>query len=99
MGVIGTIIGIIVLIIIFICIYIGYYVYKFGSGVLSGLDTIGGLFTGGTKARPVSALNWCPADQDKDVGLCYKRCDTNFTGVGPVCWENCPNGMTDIGVS
>jgi len=29
--------------------------------------------------------------QQYDAGLCYDYCHTNFTGVGPVCWESCPS--------
>lgn len=45
--------------------------------------------------KPVST---CPSDQDKDAGLCYRKCKINFHGVGPVCWQNCPSGRTSCGV-
>ncbi len=28
----------------------------------------------------------CPADKERNAGLCYKRCKAGFDGVGPVCW-------------
>lgn len=33
----------------------------------------------------------------KDAGLCYKRCNAGYNGVGPVCWGSCPAGWTDCG--
>jgi len=39
----------------------------------------------------------CTADQDSNAGLCYKRCNSGFVGVGPVCWAGCPAGWTDCG--
>jgi len=30
-------------------------------------------------------------NQQYDAGLCYNYCNTNFTGVGPVCWGVCPS--------
>ncbi|MBK9153616.1 MAG: hypothetical protein IPM25_05290 [Chloracidobacterium sp.] len=27
----------------------------------------------------------------KDGALCYPACQNNYTGVGPVCWQNCPS--------
>jgi len=32
----------------------------------------------------------CDSQQQYDAGLCYKKCDAGFYGVGPVCWGNCP---------
>ena len=39
----------------------------------------------------------CPEGEELDAGLCYKRCDEGYTGIGPVCWGNCSNNTTDIG--
>ncbi|HXW60317.1 MAG TPA: hypothetical protein VEK06_02150, partial [Myxococcota bacterium] len=39
----------------------------------------------------------CDAGHDYDAGLCYKKCDVGYYGVGPVCWGSCPKGMTDCG--
>jgi hypothetical protein len=42
----------------------------------------------------------CPTDKpSKDAGLCYPNCDPGFRGVGPICWQECPSGYTDTGVS
>ena len=32
----------------------------------------------------------CPPGMDYDAGLCYKKCSSGFTGVGPVCWGDAP---------
>ena len=32
----------------------------------------------------------CAPDQDKDAGLCYKKCRDTYSGVGPVCWGQPP---------
>jgi hypothetical protein len=29
------------------------------------------------------------------AGLCYPQCKTDYHGIGPVCWQNCPNGLVD----
>ena len=57
--------------------------------------------------------NTCPRDKPElDAGLCYKRCNPGFHGVGPVCWadsksvgvgvpvglEPCPAGWTNDGL-
>jgi len=39
----------------------------------------------------------CDPAEDQDAGLCYKKCNANFHGVGPVCWARCPAGWTDCG--
>lgn len=39
----------------------------------------------------------CDATKQYDAGLCYKKCETEYNGVGPVCWGNCPKGMVDCG--
>ncbi len=32
----------------------------------------------------------CVAGQQEDAGLCYAPCRPGFSGVGPVCWGECP---------
>jgi len=42
----------------------------------------------------------CSSTQDKDAGLCYKKCPDGYAGVGPVCWQSCPkkeDGWRDDG--
>jgi hypothetical protein len=36
-------------------------------------------------------------EKDPHGLLCYPRCNANYTGVGPVCWQNCPAGFSDNG--
>jgi hypothetical protein len=33
----------------------------------------------------------CADDEDEDAALCYEPCKDGFYGVGPVCWESCPD--------
>lgn len=39
----------------------------------------------------------CPVGQEKDAALCYPNCQTGYSGVGPVCWGECPENFTDNG--
>jgi len=41
--------------------------------------------------------NHCSTGSEENGALCYPLCKENFYGVGPVCWEKCPPGYTDIG--
>ncbi len=59
---------------------------------LSGLDLVKK-----TYGRGVGSPMDCKAGQQEDAGLCYKHCDSGYTGVGPVCWMNCPKGKTNCG--
>ena len=36
-------------------------------------------------------------DGDKDAGLCYKKCDNGYDGIGPVCWGVNPPGWVNCG--
>lgn len=31
------------------------------------------------------------------AGLCYPKCQSGYSGVGPVCWQDCPSGFRDDG--
>ena len=57
-----------------------------------GVDAYGKTFCE-TKRKPPRAPQ--PADCGRgnvnDAGLCYKKCAAGSTGVGPVCWDKCPN--------
>ena len=44
--------------------------------------------------KPISV---CAKGLQKDAALCYPYCKDDFTGVGPVCWQNCPAGFRDDG--
>ncbi len=39
----------------------------------------------------------CGADEQEDAALCYTPCRSQFHGVGPVCWQDCPEGRTNCG--
>ena len=30
----------------------------------------------------------CGIDEEKNGLLCYPKCEENYVGVGPVCWES-----------
>ena len=51
---------------------------------------------GRTAGEPLSS---CPADHEKDGALCYPHCQEGYSGVGPICWQNCPaeTGFRDDG--
>lgn len=40
----------------------------------------------------------CYSNEEKDVGLCYPKCDTAYDGVGPVCWGRAPDGWVSCGM-
>lgn len=35
----------------------------------------------------------CSKEFDQDVGLCYEKCEENYSGLGPVCWQKCPSSQ------
>lgn len=40
----------------------------------------------------------CRSNQNKDAGLCYKKCRKGYDGVGPVCWAEKPKGWVNCGM-
>lgn len=32
----------------------------------------------------------CAAGQERDGLLCYPYCDNGYSGLGPMCWSDCP---------
>lgn len=34
----------------------------------------------------------CSSEKENDAGLCYPTCRNEWTGEGPVCWQNCAPG-------
>jgi len=52
-----------------------------------------------TKTIGVGRVPNCAPGQDKDAGLCYKKCPAGFKGVGPVCWGTCKEGYTNDGMT
>lgn len=49
--------------------------------------------------RGVGTIPICAPDHDKDAGLCYDKCSAGWNGVGPVCWQPCPEGYKSDGVT
>lgn len=39
----------------------------------------------------------CAGGAEYDAGLCYTGCRAGFSGVGPVCWGQCPAGWVNCG--
>lgn len=60
---------------------------------IKGMKDIGISCEKSTYDRGVGTIPDCGSDQVKDAGLCYKRCNDGFAGVGPVCWGSCPEKM------
>jgi hypothetical protein len=55
-----------------------------------------------TSNRGAGVLSSCGPGLIRDetggpAGLCYPQCKTGFSGVGPVCWQACSNGLQDCG--
>mmetsp|Transcript_32264 Transcript_32264/g.31557 ORF Transcript_32264/g.31557 Transcript_32264/m.31557 type:complete len:126 (+) Transcript_32264:423-800(+) len=40
----------------------------------------------------------CTTEQEYDAGLCYTPCKEGYDGVGPVCWQECPDRKYECGV-
>src|ERR1044072_5306631 len=43
-----------------------------------------------TQGRGAGVGMSCGPAQDYDAGLCYNKCPAGTSGVGPVCWGECP---------
>ena len=40
----------------------------------------------------------CETEEDYYLGLCYEhKCKDNYSGIGPVCWQQCPAGYNKCG--
>ncbi|MBE7170785.1 MAG: hypothetical protein INR73_09350 [Williamsia sp.] len=55
-----------------------------------------------TQGRGVGQTLLCAAGTIPDetggpAGLCFPKCNTGYHGIGPVCWQNCPNGSVECG--
>ena len=42
-------------------------------------------------------INTCKKGLEQSGFLCYPPYDARFTGLGPVCWQNCPKSFRDDG--
>ncbi len=58
----------------------------------SGMKGDGGVFCSKQEyGRKVTVPSTCATGTDLDGALCYPSCGNGYTGVGPVCWGNCPS--------
>ncbi len=55
------------------------------------------LYDIGLIAQAIGNSTCMPGHPKYDAGLCYKRCKSGYTGVGPVCWKKCKDGQHDDG--
>jgi hypothetical protein len=89
-----------------------FLLYKFVvskmKGLIPGLDKVmdGINKASDTLSKSVGRgvgkpIHTCKSDEEKDGLLCYPKCGNidgvSTTGVGPVCWQNCPPEFTDNG--
>jgi len=42
-------------------------------------------------------ISTCAPGLQQDALLCYPYCSANYSGVGPVCWQDCPPNFPDQG--
>lgn len=67
-----------------------------GSNICSpdcpaGWEDIGVSCKKPSTARDIKPLTTCPNGLEQDGAICYPKCRNDFTGRGPVCWQNCPS--------
>ena len=60
----------------------------------SGLDLSREIYDRGIGLAP----SVCESGKENDTGLCYPKCNAGFSGVGPVCWGQCPSGWVQCGM-
>jgi len=63
----------------------------------SGMTDIGVSCQKQSYGRGAGVPLTCKSDQQYDAGLCYPYCNGGFSGVGPVCWENCASDQHECG--
>src|SRR5262245_13789746 len=56
-----------------------------------GMTDIGVSCAKGSYTRGVGQVPGCAPGLEADAGLCYQPCPPAYTGVGAVCWGNCPS--------
>jgi hypothetical protein len=57
-------------------------------------DTGTGCYKPATHANLFGDPLRCKPGMEGKDGLCYNKCNkTDYSGVGPVCWQNCPSQM------
>jgi hypothetical protein len=50
-----------------------------------------------TYGRGVGKPLTCKKELEYDAGLCYNKCRDKYSGVGPICWGDCPEGLNRCG--
>jgi len=63
----------------------------------NGMKDIGVSCAKASQTRGAGTPLVCSPDKQYDAGLCYNPCKSYYSGVGPVCWGSCPNGMSKCG--
>ena len=51
-----------------------------------------------THARGAGTIPTGCGSKENDAGLCYDKCPSGMTGVGPVCWSHPPAGWVNCGM-
>ena len=60
----------------------------------SGFGDTGATCTKPTYGRGAGTVpKACDGGKQYDAGLCYNNCKSGYSGVGPVCWGQCPANM------
>ena len=104
MRLLNTILALAVVILLGAGLFLGWRAYlnceTAGQGSLSGcllsnLNPLEDLSYPRGAGTPLT----CAANEEYDAGLCYPPCEAGFFGVGPVCWEICPDEYTDDGAT
>ena len=63
----------------------------------SGMKDVGVSCQKDSYGRGAGETLVCKDTEEEEAALCYNPCKNGFGGSGPVCWENCPDGMTECG--
>jgi len=43
-------------------------------------------------------IGQCSNNQERQAGLCYNKCRSGYSGIGPVCWGQPPRGWVNCGM-
>lgn len=63
----------------------------------SDTTDVGASCTKESYSRGAGSIMGCGTNEDKQGALCYPKCKSGYYGVGPVCWEKCPNDTKSCG--
>jgi hypothetical protein len=73
------------------------YRFYFRSSYLPTVVTAIRSFGKHTEWRDAGQPMICQSHEERGGALCYPKCASMYYGVGPVCWQYCPQGMADCG--